>query len=103
MIPFGPQMVRFHRDEVEALAKKGSYERGSPIRATAPVLRDDRLYWEGIYLPRELECSSCGLMLEGYALLHGAGLGGQFVEQHYAEPSEYYSPAEEYFEEYNNM
>jgi len=77
--------------------------RGGRIRATPPVLKDDMLYWESIYLPKSLECGGCGLELPGYAVLHGAGLGGQYVEESYAEPSQYYSPAEEYFEEYNNM
>lgn len=77
--------------------------RGTEITSTQPVLRDDWLYWEVVYLPKEFRCIACSLALKGHALLQGAGLGGQFAVEQSADPTEYYSPGEEYFEEYNNM
>lgn len=76
---------------------------GTKIKTTTPVLEDNYLHWEVIYLPEELRCFSCGLHLKGHQLLQGAGLGGHFAVQQDADPSSYFSPAEEYFEEYNNM
>jgi hypothetical protein len=76
---------------------------GTRIKATQPILEDGELHWENIYLPSKLQCDSCGLKLDGYPILQGAGLGGQFAEMERADPAQFFSPIEEYFEEYNNM
>jgi hypothetical protein len=78
--------------------------RGIRIRATRPQLGDDsRLHWEEIYLPDKLICGACALSLDGHPILQGANIGGQFTVESSADPATYYSPEEEYFEEYNNM
>jgi hypothetical protein len=41
--------------------------------------------------------------MTGHALLQGAELGGQFSVLKEADPTVYFNPTEEYYEEYNNM
>lgn len=73
------------------------------IRATPPALEGEQLRREDIYLPKRFECRGCDLRLDGHELLQGAGLGGKFTIERTEDPAYYFSPAEEYFEEYNNM
>jgi hypothetical protein len=76
---------------------------GQKVSSTPPKLVDHMLEWEDVYLPVEFRCFCCDLRLMGHELLQGAELGGQFAVRQKADPVTYYSPAEEYFEEYNNM
>jgi len=76
---------------------------GTKIKSSEPILEDNRLRWEDVYLPTEFRCACCGLALMGPSLLQAANLGGQFALRREADPSTFFSPAEEYFEEYDNM
>lgn len=97
-----PQIPRAKIVECPACGSPG-YLAGSQIKVSRPTLRDQRLYWEEIYLPTSFHCVCCDLNLKGHAVLQGANMGGQFAIERSSSASEYYSPGEEYFEEYNNM
>ncbi|HEY6342028.1 MAG TPA: hypothetical protein VIY49_11090 [Bryobacteraceae bacterium] len=87
---------------------------GKRTGSSEPRLRQDVIVQEHAFIPVKLSCPTCGLSLEGYGLLHAAGLGGQFsaieehdpVEFHGIDPYELVDPhkvIEAYFEpEYGN-
>lgn len=63
---------------------------GEQVRASEPRLRDGLLYTDLAFLPTSFSCDSCGLQFEGHALLHAAGMGGQYSVARFYDPVEYY-------------
>lgn len=86
---------------------------GKKTASSEPRLKQDVIVQEHAFIPIKLLCPTCGLELEGYGLLHAAGVGGQFtsieehdpVEFHGIDPYELVDPSkivEAYFDDYGN-
>lgn len=63
---------------------------GEQVRAGEQRLRDGLMYRELAFLPTKFSCYCCGLQFEGHALLHAAGMGGQYSIIQTNDPVEYY-------------
>lgn len=96
-------------DEAKALecpACAGAASLRGELKVTRdPVLRDDVLHIEHVYLPSSFVCTSCGLEMSSYAELAAAGYGAAFTVTNEEDPFDYYGEmyAEQMaYEDYGN-
>jgi len=88
------------------LARMGDYSRsekcpscgetcrisGKGVQAGTPKLDEDGdVVINVTVMPVKLECKCCGLLLDGHAQLHAAGLGGQFTSKEVQDPVEFHN------------
>ena len=75
---------------------------GELIRSSVPKEEDSELIQEDLYLPKKLQCYSCGLIIDGYNYLHGVGLGSTYKKKDILDPVEYFDiDPTEYIDENN--
>jgi hypothetical protein len=65
-------------------------QRGELKVTRDPVLRDETLYTEFVFLPTAVTCASCGLNLPSFSELVAAGLGGAFTVTAEDDPVEHF-------------
>jgi hypothetical protein len=62
----------------------------TPIKATAPRLKDGQVVSQKIFWPTRFECKVCELKLAGYEELQVVGLGDEIVDEQSHDPVEYF-------------